>query len=242
MLKAWQVPRMWEGGEAWILGGGPSVIDCFNIPSEVVNAVRFKKQGIDAYSPYLAAIHNKHVIGINVAYQFGEWVDICFFGDKGFYLSNKEKLIRWNKLIVTCSPYVAGKDERWIKYLPKEIKSNVPAKERQLGISTYSKAISWNWNSGAAAISLAAWLGVKKIILVGFDMTLSATNNQHFHNEYKKGTTNAKINPRTLPFNNHLKGFPVIKRDADRMGIEIINTSLNSAIQDFPKVHINELL
>jgi hypothetical protein len=230
---------MWEGGEVWILGGGPSLIDCFNIPSEVVNSVRTKKESISAYSPYLAAIHNKHVIGINVAYQFGKWLDICFFGDKNFFLGHKHNLANWGKLTVTCSKYVANKDQSWIKYLPAESKKGVPVDYAQLGISSYNKAVCWNWNSGGAAISLAAWLGVKRIVLVGFDMTLS-NSNQHFHNEYiKKGT---KLAVKNLPFSKHLQGFPFIKADADRMGIEIINTSLNSAIQDFPKVHIKELL
>lgn len=247
MLPAWQVPKMWDGGEAWILGGGPSLIECFNIPKDVVNDVRFKRKSIAAYSPYLAAIHNKHTIGINVAYQFGSWVDICFFGDKAFYLAHREALEDWNKLVVTCSSHAAKKDATWLKYLPKEIKRHVPDVERQAGISTYSKAISWNENSGAASISLAAWLGAKRIILVGFDMALSETKNQHFHNEYKtnkeaRKRRRAPQRAKELPFEKHLRGFPYIKRDADNLGIEIINTSLNSAIQDFPKVHIKELL
>src|SRR5680860_726902 len=98
-MKTWQVPKIWEDGEVWILGGGPSLITCFDIPAPVVQSVRMRKTGIDAYSPYLAAIHSKHVIGINVAYQFGNWVDICFFGDKGFFLRNKGGLSNFRKLV-----------------------------------------------------------------------------------------------------------------------------------------------
>ena len=101
-IKSWQVPKMWEEGDVWILGGGPSLIDSFNIPNDVVQDVRLRKKGIDAYSPYLAELHSKHVIGINVAYQFGDWVDICFFGDKHFFLQHRAALSKFRKLIVTC--------------------------------------------------------------------------------------------------------------------------------------------
>lgn len=242
MKEAWQIPKIWEGGEVWILGGGPSLLECFDIPQEVSTDVRYHKKSIEAYSPYLAKIHSKHVIGINVAYQFGSWVDICYFGDFPFFLEHRYGLSEFKGMVVSHNSKVAKRDLHWVKYLPLEVKKDVPQRERNLGISTYPKAVSWNYNSGASAISLAAWMGVKRIILVGFDMTLNKTNNQHFHNEYKPVRDDVRMNPRKLPFNKHLQGFPIIKRDADNMGIEIINTSLNSAIKDFPKVHIKELL
>lgn len=229
-MGAWQIPEMWKGGEAWILGGGPSLTTCFDIPQDIVNEVRFKKKGIDAYSPFLAAIHSKHVIGINVAYQLGDWLDICFFGDNGFFLAHGDRLSQWPKLKVSCATHTENLN--WVKYLPWE-KKRGSVKLKHLGISSYSKAVSWNWNSGAASISLAAWLGVKRIVLVGFDMKANVTNNHHFHNLY---------NGSKPAFNNHLRGFPVIKSDADNLGIEILNTSLDSAITAFPKVHIKELL
>lgn len=236
-FERWQVPNMWEGGEAWIIGGGPSLIDAFNIPYEVVKSVRLRKQKIDSYSPYLAALHAKHIIGINVAYQFGSWVDICFFGDKHFFLGHKGGLSHFKKLVVTCSKRVGEKNLSWIKYLSMEKQKG----KYKLGISTNPNEVCWNENSGAAAISVAAWLGVKRIILVGFDMTLSPFNSeQHFHNEYKPLGT--KVKEKKLPFKKHLPPWEAIKRDADAMGIEILNTSLNSAIKELPKVHIKELL
>ena len=247
MLKPWQVPAIWEGGEVWILGGGPSVIDCFNIPLDIVNDVKSKRIGLEAYSPYLAAIHNKHVIGINVAYKLGSWVDICFFGDKPFYLTHKNGLAKFPNLIVTCAEFVGNKELSWIKYLEQEQRQNCKAVLRKTGISSKHTAVRWNNNSGASAISLARWLGAKKIILVGFDMKLGTDKAKHFHNEYaikedRKKRPRQKRKPIGLPFNVHLRGFPTIKEDADALGIEIINTSLDSAIEVFPKVNIKELL
>ena len=237
-FETWQVPKVWEKGEVWIIGGGPSLIDSFNIPEKIVKAVRLREKGIDAYSPYLAAIHKKHIIGINVAYKFGNWIDICFFGDKHFYLEHQAGLSNFRKLVVTCNKRIGEKNLGWVKYLP--IEKDADNKQKK-GISTNPKEVCWNNNSGAAAISVASWMGVKRIILVGFDMTLSSVNNQqHFHNEYRR--FGDKVKTASLPFKLHLEPWEAIKRDADNMGIEILNTSLNSAIKEIPKVHIKELL
>lgn len=231
-IRTWQVPKIWEGGEVWILGGGPSLLECFEIPNDVVTSVRFRKQGIETYSPFLAAIHDKHVIGVNVAYQFGSWVDMCFFGDIGFFLQHRPALSNYRKLIVTCCKKVGEKNLQWIKYIPSE---------QNNGISANPERVKWNTNSGAAAVNIAALAGAKRIILVGFDMTLSPVNSeQHFHNEYRQVGT--KLKPKMLPFPVHLQPWEAIKKDADNLGIEILNTSLNSAIKEIPKVHIKELL
>jgi len=237
MQKTWRVPNMWDGGDAWILGGGPSLLENFSIPKKVEEEVRDRKQKLSAYSPYLAALHDKHVIGINVAYQLGTWLDMCFFGDKDIYLAHDAELSQWAKLRVTSDSYSASRAS-YLKYLPKEERKDRPIGKRNLGISTRADRVCWNWNSGAAAISIAAWTGAKRIILVGFDMNLSKANQQHFHNVYKQKDTEQIRST----FETHLQGFSFIRKDADAMNIEIINTSLNSAITDFPKVHIKELL
>jgi hypothetical protein len=239
-MKVWQVPRIWENGEVWIIGGGPSLLSCFDIPDSEVNLVRERKADIDIYSPYLAPLHSKHVIGINVAYKFGNWIDICFFGDKGFFSNHRGNLSVFRKMVVTCCAKVAEKNLSWVKYLPQE-KKKVGKDFVKYGISTNPSNVCWNDNSGAAAISVAAWTGAKRIVLVGFDMNLDPANKeQHFHNLYRE--KGKGLVPKQLPFNQHLKGWSCIKSDADNMGIEILNTSLNSAIKEIPKVHIKELL
>ena len=82
----WQVPRMWEGGDVWIIGGGPSITKEFGIPDNIVQGVFKKELPLSAYSPYMSFLHDKHVIGVNVAYLLGDWVDMVFFGDKGFFI------------------------------------------------------------------------------------------------------------------------------------------------------------
>ena len=228
----WQVPRIWEGGDVWIIGGGPSVTKQFGIPKEVVQKVTEGSSLPNAYSPYMEGIHQKHVIGINVSFMIGDWMDVAFFGDIGFFLRYKEQLAAFPGMKVCCHPQI--EKFKWVKYLGRDHKSK--------GISDNPKTISWNFNSGAAAISMAAHTGAKRIILVGFDMKLDEKNKQHWHNVYGRGPIVEQKRIMKLPFNRHLRGFPEIAKDAKAMGIEILNACPDSAITNFPKYSVSDLL
>jgi hypothetical protein len=225
----WTVPKMWDGGECFIIGGGASIVSQFNIPQELVEQVKENKTMAHLYSPYMKALHNKHIIGVNNAFMLGDWVDCCFFGDCAWYLVYRLNLAKFVGLKVTCCPRFAEKPEKrceGVKYLAKDSK--------RYGITDNLSGVSWNHNSGAAAISLAVHFGVKRIILLGFDMCLNDEKVSHWH-----GTHGNKKPP---PFPRHLKGFPAIADDASKLGVEILNASLTSAIEVFTKRPIKDLL
>lgn len=229
----WQIPQIWKGGECWILGGGASMPRQFGIPEQVIEDVITKKIDPSAYSPYLSVLHDKHVIAVNAAYLLGDWMDIIFFGDHGFYLTHRDRMYNHPAIKVYCGignnpGYNIRRVSRYNKY----------------GITEKPGHICWNGNSGGAAINLAAHTGVKRIILLGFDMTLDSNNNQHWHGIYKSAEQNKKLNgkKRTMPFNIHLRCFPQMAKDAKRMGIEILNASPDSMITEFRKITVKELL
>lgn len=207
----------------------------FDVPDSVVQDVFEGRSPLSVYSPYMKAIHDKHVIAINVAFAIGDWIDMLFFGDGGFYLNNKARIARFPGLKVSCHSHV-NKDN-WVKFLGRDGK-------KPKGISTAPNLVSWNNNSGAAAISVAAHAGAKRIILLGFDMKLNSNNQQHFHNAYGRGIINLNDprKKRKMPFDRHLRGFPAIAEDAARMGIEIINASPESVISCFKKMTVKEIL
>lgn len=228
----WSVPRIWEGGDVWILGGGPSVPKQFGIPDDVVNKVFQGTFPPSIYSSYMERIHDKHVIGINVSFLIGNWIDVMFFGDMNPYLQYREKLAQFPNLRVCCHPQI--EKVHWIKYLMRD--------PRCRGISDNPKSVCWNFNSGAAAISMAANAGAARIILLGFDMNLDANAVQHWHNLYGRGQIKDQKRLAKLPFNRHLKGFAEIARDAKRRGISILNASPTSAIVEFPKFSVKDLV
>jgi len=230
----WRVPRMWDGGDVWIIGGGPSIPKQFGVPDDVIQKV-IAGASPKIYSSYMSALHDKHVIGINVAYLLGDWIDMVFFGDGGFFMKHSVGLSKFPGLKVSCHP--KAEKVKWVKFVGRD-------GSHSRGISNSPSRVSWNGNSGAAAINVTAHAGAKRIILLGFDMRLSDTNYQHWHDLYgrhKAGYKNkkGKIN---LPFTRHLRGFPQIASDAKKLGVEIINASPTSMINCFPKYSVNELL
>lgn len=230
----WTVPKLWQGARCWILGGGLSAPRQFNVPEEIITAVVDKSESPRLYEPYFRPLYNERTIAINNAYLIANWIDVMFFGDGAWYLKHKRMLREWPGVKVSCSPRFANmsKDEaQGIKFLARD-------REHTHGISKSRSMVSWNNNSGAAAISLAVHLGVRQIILLGFDMNLQAVNNKqfsHWHGAHGK-TTSSKT------FQRHLKGFPAIKKDADLLDVEIFNANPDSAIQCFPKTTVSEIL
>jgi hypothetical protein len=235
---SWKIPKIWKDGECWIIGGGPSMPRQFGIPEEVISKVYTKEATPEIYSPYLSHLHDKHVIGINAAYLIGNWIDFVLFGDYGFYTKNEEALLKYPKTVISCC------EERSFKKLHSAIKYVKRNRRQARGLTIDNPyMISWNGNTGAAGINLAVLMGAKKIYLLGFDMKLDESKYQHWHSEYKSFENRGKFTqPKKLPFRNHLPGFNYIHKNAKKHGIEIINVSPDSAITEFPKVSLKDLL
>lgn len=232
-MALWEVPPIWEGGECWIIGGGPSMPRQFGVPEDIIRRVMEGHEGPSTYSPFLSPIHGKHVIAINNAYLIGSWIDVMFFGDCKWYPANADALSKFPGLKLTSCARFKKPHEicNGIRFLAWD-------HEKGFGISTKPDMVAWNLNSGAASVSIAHHLGVKRIILLGFDMKLDEKKKSHWHGAY--GTSK---NPKMVPhFQKQMFGFEFIARDAQSLGIEIINASPDSAITHFPKITVKELL
>jgi hypothetical protein len=225
----WRVPEIWKDGTCIVIGGGTSLIEQFQIPTEVVEKVYIGVEDASVYSPFLSPIHNQHIIAVNMAYKLGDWIDVLFFGDDDFWKTRKEEIIAFNGLRVSF-------ESEKIRDSRVKLVARNPRKKQGI---TFAPAglLSWNFNSGAAAINLAIQFGAKRIILLGFDMQLDQNNNQHWHKVYSSPLDVIKESMK-----KHLQGFSVIAKDIEGTGIEIINCSLNSAIQCFRKANIWEIL
>lgn len=231
-MSRWTAPQMWAGGRCFILGGGPSLLDEFEMPEAERQAFKTKAKPPAALSSYLESIHREHVIGVNNAYMIGDWIDVLFFGDCSWYNVHREPLSKWPKIKVTCCNRFDSKDRaesEGIKYLAKD-------PQRKKGISTDPTRVSWNSNSGAAAISLAAHFGVREIILLGFDMKASEQS-QDTH--WFGGHGHKRRQP---PFDRHIRGFPIIAKEAQKRRIKIWNASSDTRIDSFPQIALKDIL
>lgn len=226
----WSVPRMWDGGRCFIIGGGPSMPGQFDIPPEIMARVHDKADstGPEAYSPYMETIYHEHVIVVNDGYRLGSWPDICFFGDHGWYKVHRQALSLWPGLKVTCCPALRGNNDG-IKHLGRD-------RTRRVGLSDNPSMVVWGFNSGSSAIDFGIHLGVRQVFLLGFDMSHGPAGESHWH----QGHGNER-RPRAN-YDRFMRGFPVMAADAAKMGIEIINCSPGTAIMDFPVATLKEVL
>jgi hypothetical protein len=128
------------------------------------------------------------------------------------------------------------------------------------GISRKKGHVSWNKNSGGSAINLAYHLGAKKIVLIGFDMQAAshrgprdpadrARVTTHYHGchrleikEENQKKAKKRVRDPNAPYRRFLKGFPAIAADAEKLGIELVNTSLISQIKEIPKKSLKEVV
>lgn len=200
----WEIPELWPDSTVYIIGGGPSLLD------------------LD-----LSLIHDKRVIGVNQAYKLGQWIDICWYGDKQWYPSQLPSINQYKGLVVTCSHEAqAHRRYKRVKYVGRGKHAGVASSKRT--------HIAWNGNSGASAINVAYWLGANRVVLLGFDAKLpddKRNGKTHWHNDYEK-----KIDKKTGLLVDNYKRFyrfwPTVKLEADKLGLEIITTTPDSGLKD----------
>ena len=224
----WQVPQIWKNETCIIIGGGPSILKQFKIPNELRDLVFNGKMKPKCYSPYFESIKDFQIIGVNKAYEMGDWMDILFFGDDSFFVNFRKEILSFPGLVVTCA------DKYINSYFLKQLRRD---KKHRFGITNKTDSISWNLNSGAAAINLAIHLGCKKIILLGFDMKLDEEENQHWHKYYT-----SVLKTVSGAFNAQSRGFPLIASQAAKKGVKIVNANPDSAIECFEKMNIKNAI
>lgn len=215
MSHFWEIPKLWPNSTVYIIGGGPSL------------------NNID-----LSLIHNKRVIGVNQAYKLGPWIDLLWYGDKQWFPNQMPQVNQFKGLIATCSHEVQEhRRYKNVKYVGRGKQSGIASDKRT--------HIAWNGNSGASAINVAYWLGASKIVLLGFDCQLPEDKRKgktHWHNDYE-----IKIDKKTGfivdSYERFLRYWPNVKKDADKLGLEIVTTTKDSGLKDlFEYKPLQELL
>jgi hypothetical protein len=174
--------------------------------------------------PLLPYLHNERVIGVNAAFKLGDWLDVIFFGDMKFFGWYSEELVDYPGLVVSNCPNFGNFEDSSIRIMKRQV----------LGWDMRPDFLCWNGNSGAAAINLACLFGVKRIILLGFDMKMD--NKKHNWHNYHKKIDKPEVHAK------HLQRFPRVVNGVKKSGIEMINTSLISEIEGIPKMPLEEAI
>lgn len=159
-------------------------------------------------------------VAVSDAWRIAPGADICYAGDSAWWRHHQS--IEYDGLRVGVpdgSP------------LPKDVLpltiSGGTGYDPRLGYLRHGH------NSGTAATHVAAQLGARRIVLVGFDM-----RGGHWFGDHPSGVLRRKEAPRYGQWMTH---FAMLGEELKPHGIEIVNATPGSAMTCFPIVRLEDL-
>lgn len=172
------------------------------------------------------------VLVINDNYKIAPWADYHYACDQHWWLwhEDSEELLNFQGQCYT-------QDSSWEIENLERIKQKhsvkvIPSKGHK-GLSTDPSYIHQGSHSGYQAINLAYHLGAKRIILIGYDMQRT---NGDFH------WFGSHPNQMESPWKSWLSHYDDLAKDAERLGLEIINSTIETALTQFPRKELKEAL
>jgi hypothetical protein len=155
------------------------------------------------------------VIAVNDGYRLAPWADVLYACDRRWW--------EWNKGV----PGFAGRklSLHRTKYPDVECLRNTGGD----GLETVHRdGVRTGKNSGYQAMGVAVHLGVRRIVLLGYDM-----QGDHFFGSH--------ANRSRPPFDQCLPKFQTLVEPLRRAGIEVVNCTRTTALHAFPKARIEDV-
>lgn len=90
-------------------------------------------------------------------------------------------------------------------------------------------------NGGYQAINLAVHFGCRRIILIGYDMQHTG-GKSHWHGDHPQGLNNAQRVESWIPF------YDDLAVELKKIGVEVINCTIETALKCFPRADLREAL
>jgi hypothetical protein len=170
------------------------------------------------------AIKGQNVIVINDNYLLAPWASVLYACDGQWWdwhqSRNELKDFKGRKLT---------QDKEAANRYGLEYIESVDAP----GLSKDINYIHMGSNSGIQAINLAYHFGANRIILLGYDMQ-ATDNKSHWFGDHPNGFRSYWH--RWLPI------YKAVADDANKMNLEIINASRETALTCFARVSLNDIL
>lgn len=170
-------------------------------------------------------LKGEKVCVINTTYQIAPWADILYACDQSWW--------EWDvgqEAIRTFQGQKWTQTEAWNKRLPE---LNYIESKSGSGLAMEG-AIYQGSNSGIQAINLIYQLYKPEIIyLLGYDMK-GTKENAHWHAPHP--------NHISSPWDSWVGLYNQVAADAERLGVQIINCSRETALTCFPRQSLEEVL
>lgn len=204
----WSAPPIWAGETVCILGCGPSR-----------NLVDMERLEHGVCSGKIK------VVAINDSFKAAPFAHICYFCDQEWYETRESEMRKcWlGGNLVTMENQIPG---------VLRLRNTGPT-----GFDPDPSCLRHGSNSGYQAVHLSMHLGVKKIILCGYDMRCVG---DQLHAEPRPERQTVAGFSQTLQV--MLEKWPTIVDPLAERGIEVINASPGSALRCWPIVEPGSIL
>jgi hypothetical protein len=182
----------------------------------------------------VSRLQGRMVMVINSSCYIAPWADILYFIDSSWWDNHRDIVMNWPGLVMTDSRRAKGEAPDRLHRLQHEQRHNFPPPG--------SPAIRYGRSSGHMAVSLAVSLGCARIVLLGYDMKVSGDRSHHHDDPtYRNSEENLKFLSETYS-STFIPSFKGWHQAGLKAGVDIVNATPDSALQEFPFVNIEEEL
>jgi len=172
----------------------------------------------------VASLKGQRVICINDNYRLAPWADVLYASDPTWWEWHAERVKLFKGRKITQDKEAAEKYD--LEY--------IESREGD-GLSRDPAYIHRGSNAGIQAINLAYHFGARRIVLLGYDMQATG-GKSHWHGKHP-GESNDYS-----PWHKWVWRYDPVAKDAQAMGIEIINATRETALTCFSRKPLSSLL
>jgi hypothetical protein len=218
-----EVPRLWANETCVILGGGSSLTweDCAFV-GDKAKVIAIKEAGCCAIPGDVAP---------------APWADVLYAADEKYWrFVNGAPDFMGLKYSIEDWPVDDRNYKPAILAARRQVYPNVVLLRNAgaYGLELNPCGLRTGYNSGYQAINLAVHFGVRRIVLLGFDMWAGANGRQNW---FAKHPTH--LDSQYALF---LQAFATIAEPLKAAGVEVLNCSRFTVLSVFPRVPLEEVI
>lgn len=220
MSDYWKVPVAWAGETAAVIASGPSMATLRDSVQRLRGLCR------------VVAVNDQAIRTLDHEGRWHDaiapWADVLYAADRKWWWENRVEAAKFEGIRVTINQ--CG-EARFV--LPFDVK--IVRNGGHFGYDDREDHIRTGFNSGFQAVQLAAKLGAKRILLIGFDMRRTGAHHHWF------GEHAWRANYR-MPFGAFINAFNKSAMAYEKIGVRILNCTPGSALRCFLSADLDEVI
>lgn len=156
---------------------------------------------------------------------FAPWADVLYAADTRWWLAYKDRALKFAGTKVTIRDRNGLPEDVHVL----QVSPTSPLDARPTHLAT-------GGNSGYQAVHLAVHYGATRIVLLGFDMKEGPDKRRHWFGNHPK-ELNARGN-----FAPWIRSFKMLATALQKRGVQVINCSVDTALDCFPRAKLEDTL